>query len=328
MNKQIHVFTKQGDCGKTKLYDGITVDKDHIIVTANGHMDELTSHIGLAKAMLSNVDMVYQLDRIQHQLIQMMGHLAGMQKNENISEQVQRLEQWIVAYENGYPRQHAFVRPGKTKVSAQLDVTRTVCRRAERSLIKVNRSLGLEPTYLQYINRLSDYFYVMARYMTFIQVIEKEVLAIMKGTSRESVIHEEIKVVMTLNKANEIIEQVKEKARTMGIQVVIAVTGKEGHPIAVQVMDGAYIASYDIAVNKAYTSVCLKMTTDHLSTLAKPHGPLYGIQHTNGGRIVIFGGGIPLTFHDEILGGLGVSGGSTEEDTLLAAYGLDIFRQN
>jgi uncharacterized protein GlcG (DUF336 family) len=91
-------------------------------------------------------------------------------------------------------------------------------------------------------------------------------------------------------------------------------------------MDDAYLASYDVAVNKAYTVVALKMSTIALKPLAQPGASLYGIQFTNGGKIVIFGGGDPLTAKDgKILGGLGVSGGSEEQDTALSAYGKRYF---
>ncbi len=110
----------------------------------------------------------------------------------------------------------------------------------------------------------------------------------------------------------------------MGLSVVVAVLDSGANPIAVECMDNAYIASYDIAVNKAYTVVALKMSTKKLSGLAKPDGSLYGIQHTNGGRIVIFGGGDPLIHNGAIVGGLGVSGGSEEQDTMLSAYGASL----
>jgi uncharacterized protein GlcG (DUF336 family) len=93
-------------------------------------------------------------------------------------------------------------------------------------------------------------------------------------------------------------------------------------------MDDAYIASYDVAVNKAFTVVALKMSTKKLSTLAQPGQSLYGIQFTNGGRIVIFGGGEPLYGEDgKIIGGLGVSGGSEAEDTEIARQGREFFEK-
>ena len=91
-------------------------------------------------------------------------------------------------------------------------------------------------------------------------------------------------------------------------------------------MDDAYIASYDVAVNKAFTVVALKMSTLTLKPLAQPGGSLYGIQFTNDGKIVIFGGGDTLTDGGgRIVGGIGVSGGSEDEDSALSAYGKEYF---
>lgn len=131
---------------------------------------------------------------------------------------------------------------------------------------------------------------------------------------------------LSLDSANALIEKVKSKAEEMGVNAVDAVANSEANPISVQCMDNAYIASYDIAFNKAYTSVALKMPTSDLSKLAAPGGSLYGIQFTNNGKIVIFGGGVPLyDSSGNIVGGLGVSGGSAEQDTFLAEYGREVF---
>ena len=100
-----------------------------------------------------------------------------------------------------------------------------------------------------------------------------------------------------------------------------------GHPKLVRSMDGAYIGSLDVAVNKAYTCAAFQMSTAVLGELARPGEPLYGIQHTNGGRIVIFGGGEPLVYNGKIIGALGVSGGTAEQDTSLAAYGASLLKE-
>ncbi len=135
-----------------------------------------------------------------------------------------------------------------------------------------------------------------------------------------------------LKQARKLIAMVEAKAKTMGLNIVAAVSNEAGRPIAIECMDNSYIASYDVALNKAYTVVALKMSTKKLSTLARPDGPLYGIQHTNGGQIVVFGGGDPLIYHGKIVGGLGVSGGSEEQDTVLSAYGAacldEIMKEN
>ena len=132
---------------------------------------------------------------------------------------------------------------------------------------------------------------------------------------------------MTLELALRLTEKVKAKASEMGVNAVVAVSNSAGNPVTVQCMDDSYIASYDVAFNKAYTVVALKMPTTTLKELAQPGGSLYGIQFTNGGKIVIFGGGVPLyNKAGKIIGGLGVSGGSEGQDTELAEFGGEVFK--
>jgi len=132
---------------------------------------------------------------------------------------------------------------------------------------------------------------------------------------------------MTLDLALTLTEKVKAKAKEMGVNAVVAVSNSAGNPVTVQCMDDSYIASYDVALNKAYTVVALKMPTTTLKELAAPGGSLYGIQFTNGGKIVIFGGGVPLyNKAGKIIGGLGVSGGSEGQDTALAEFGGEVFK--
>ena len=132
---------------------------------------------------------------------------------------------------------------------------------------------------------------------------------------------------MTLKLANALIEKVKAEAARVGVNAVVAVSNKAGRPVAVQCMDDAYIASFDIALNKTYTSASLKMSTAELSQLSQPGQPLYGIQFTNAGKIVIFGGGEVLEADGKIVGALGVSGGTAEQDTAIAAYGKQVFKE-
>ncbi|MBR5451844.1 MAG: heme-binding protein [Clostridia bacterium] len=132
---------------------------------------------------------------------------------------------------------------------------------------------------------------------------------------------------ISLSLALALTEKVKQKASEMGVKAVIAVADAGANTISLQSMDGAYIASADIAVNKAFTVVSLKMPTKNLASLAAPGGSLYGIQFTNGGKIVIFGGGVPLYSKDgRIIGGIGISGGSADQDTALGDYAAEIFK--
>ncbi|MBE5868797.1 MAG: heme-binding protein [Lachnospiraceae bacterium] len=132
---------------------------------------------------------------------------------------------------------------------------------------------------------------------------------------------------LNLETAVALIDKVKAQAERMGIKVVVAVADAAGHPVAVHCMDGAYIGSYDVAVNKAFTCAAFKMPTATLGELAAPGGSLYGIQFTNGGKIVVFGGGDPLYMNDVLIGAIGVSGGSAEQDIELSAYGKNMLKE-
>lgn len=132
---------------------------------------------------------------------------------------------------------------------------------------------------------------------------------------------------MTLKLAQRVSARVRAKAEEMGMSVVVAISNKAARTVLVESMDDAYIASYDVAVNKAYTVVSLKMDTIDLKPLAQPGKSLYGIQFTNEGKIVIFGGGSVLKAGGKVIGGIGVSGGTEEQDTFLSDYGAKAFRE-
>ena len=131
---------------------------------------------------------------------------------------------------------------------------------------------------------------------------------------------------MTLALADKLADAVLGEAKRTGVSAVVCVSDAAGNPKVVKSADDAYIASYDVAVNKAFTVVALKMSTIKLKPLAQPGASLYGIQFTNGGKIVIFGGGDELRDPEGVIvGGLGVSGGSEEQDTALSAWGKKYF---
>jgi len=151
--------------------------------------------------------------------------------------------------------------------------------------------------------------------------ISQIVEAVVKNIANEK------EVIMTLNLAKKIAEKVEAKAAEIGVKAVVAVSNSGARPVLVECMDDSYIASYDVAFQKAYTVVALKMSTSTLKKLSQPGESLYGIQFTNNGQIVIFGGGVPLEVNGKIIGGLGVSGGSEEQDTYLAEYGKQAFNE-
>ncbi len=130
---------------------------------------------------------------------------------------------------------------------------------------------------------------------------------------------------ITLEEAKEIVSAAENKARQMGLPMNIAVLDAGRNLVAFHRMDGAWVASIDIAIDKAFTSAGRGLTTRKIGEMAQPGQPLFGINTTHGGRIVIFAGGIPLVRNGEVVGAIGVSGGAVDEDHEVAEAGVAAF---
>jgi uncharacterized protein GlcG (DUF336 family) len=131
--------------------------------------------------------------------------------------------------------------------------------------------------------------------------------------------------VITLEEAQRTISAAEHKAQQMGQPMNIAVMDAGRNLVAFHRMDGAWVASIDIAIDKAFTSAGRGLTTREIGEMAQPGQPLFGIHTTNGGRIVIFAGGIPLMRDGEVVGAIGVSGGTVDEDHEVAEAGVAAF---
>ena len=356
-NDNMSIFTKKGDYGVTSLLDSKQVSKSDDRIQLVGTIDELTSHLGLIKASHPKKDIKNRIEHIQENLKLIMAGTADQYNRDYRlkEEEITQLEEDILYLEGLYPKITAFILPGDNALSAQIDIARTIARRMERTMVQVSKVHSLDSKAKKYANRLSDYLYVVARYTDFLfnggkskeknqvpnsddskgdQVMEKDG----KGKNNQGMTKEEIvsavisrigvdRNKMTLKTAKMLIDKVEEYSRQKGLNAVIAICGPDGNPIAVHVMDDAFLASYNIAMNKAYTSVAVKMSTMDLSKLAAPGETFYGIDKSDDGRISIIGGGVPLKIEGNIIGGLGVSGGTGEEDSDIAEYGLKVLKE-
>ena len=132
---------------------------------------------------------------------------------------------------------------------------------------------------------------------------------------------------LNLDIATKVMKEVENVAKELGTPIVIAIANEWGLPIAVHFMDGALPASYDIAVNKAYTSATVRLSTEVLKELSRDGGELFGIMNTNNGRIVTFPGGFPLEVGGKVIGAVGVSGGTADYDNKLAYIGKEIWNE-
>jgi uncharacterized protein GlcG (DUF336 family) len=127
---------------------------------------------------------------------------------------------------------------------------------------------------------------------------------------------------VSLKAAAKIVEAARKKAEEIDVPMNIAVVDAGNNLTAFARMDGAWLGSIDIAQNKAYTARSFDMSTKDLAPLCQPGQPLFGIHASNQGRLIVFAGGIPLTSGDDVIGAIGVSGGSVEEDHEVAEAGV------
>ncbi len=119
----------------------------------------------------------------------------------------------------------------------------------------------------------------------------------------------------------------RQKALSIKVPMVIAFTDTRGELVYFERMDKSLHVSCDIAINKAYTASGLRIPTHEVAEITKPGQSLCGLELTNGGRMVIFGGGYPLEFDGNVVGAIGVSGGSVQEDMVVARKAVDAFAQ-
>ena len=163
----MNIYTKTGDKGQTSLYDGSRIDKDSIRVDSYGTIDELNSYIGLCMHYVSEYTRNV-LFNIQRDLFYIGAELATKNtdklKKVVIEEDIINLEHIIDKYMGKSKGLDSFIIPGTSLASAHLHIARTICRRAERIIISLNKMENINPLLIKYINRLSDTLYAIARY--------------------------------------------------------------------------------------------------------------------------------------------------------------------
>lgn len=169
------VYTRGGDKGKTSLVGGQRVSKACIRLEAYGTIDELSAHLGLLAAELPEGHEQMMVERIQNCLFNVCTNLATDQSQTPLypsahlpEGEIALLEQEVDTIMHELPEAQGFILPGGTREAAQAHVCRTVCRRAERRIVALSEEADVSPEVQQYINRLSDYLFVLAKKLNFI----------------------------------------------------------------------------------------------------------------------------------------------------------------
>jgi len=162
-NRLTQIATRTGDDGTTGLGDGKRVPKDHLRIAAMGDVDELNSGLGVLLAETLPDDVRELLVTIQHELFNLGGELSIPGYELLKAEAVERLDQALAHYNAQLPRLKEFILPAGTRAAALAHVSRTVARRAERALVALAATAKVNEAPRQYLNRLSDLMFVLAR---------------------------------------------------------------------------------------------------------------------------------------------------------------------
>lgn len=163
------ISTGNGDKGYTKLLNGKTINKGDPRIEACGTVDELSSFIGYTAAITKDKKLKQELIRIQKDLYLLSADLANLKKENCLinEEHIKNLEKVGKEIKSSLPEMRKFTLPGGTESAALLHITRTVCRRAERTVVRVTAEYSINPAVLVYLNRLSTILFLMARKQNF-----------------------------------------------------------------------------------------------------------------------------------------------------------------
>lgn len=346
------ILKGNGDDGKSTLSSQFKISKSDPRFSAIGVLDELSSavYLCLSAGYRGGADNAFS-----EEILSVLGRISDgiafpRDKRFAVTEnEILRVNEVIASLS----RFNAYGTTPENELSARLNMARTIARRAERELVAADLKYGSPAGAVKYLNRLSKYFEAEVRRANAEAAGVKSLNlssgakvgsgnnangSITRGEElisektfaaaeiNENLIEKAVRKIMGgtigLGEAKALTEKIEKEAERRGKKAVIAICNEQGNPISVHVMDGAYLVSFDVAVKKAYTAVALKMPTIKLAELVKPGATFYGL---SGDKIITIGGGVPLERDGKVIGGLGVSGGTGEEDNSLCEYALSVF---
>lgn len=354
------ILKGNGDDGKSTLSSQFKISKSDPRFSAIGVLDELSSavYLCLSAGYRGGADIAFS-----EEILSVLGRVSDgiafpRDKRFAVTEnEISRVNEVIASLS----RFNAYGTTPENELSARLNMARVIARRAERELVAADLKYGSPAGAMKYLNRLSKYFEAEVRRANAeaagvkslnigssangvngidgdanslavsgaelkSEKTEGEEKIFAAAEINENLIEKAVRKIMGgtigLGEAKALTEKIEKEAERRGKKAVIAICNEQGNPVSVHVMDGAYLVSFDVAVKKAYTAVALKMPTIKLAELVKPGATFYGL---SGDKIITIGGGVPLERDGKVIGGLGVSGGTGEEDNSLCEYALSVF---
>ena len=320
------IYTRTGDAGTTALFTGQRVSKTHPRVEAYGTLDELNAALSLCICAAKNPQHRQLLENIQLQLFWFSAELASESEEPTpeqryiSSEEIAALEAAIDTAMGRVPPLRSFILPGRSEAASRLHFARTLARRAERRLVELSTEISVRHVLMRYINRLSDCLYALARaedhdahQNDIIQKVAERYLAAVQPPAIK-----EATMSLSFQELHQLTRAAVTRAEELQVLVVISIVDANGTQMVAWRMPDALLVSSELAPKKAWTAVAMKTATHELTSVVQPGAALYGLESHMQGKVVTFGGGYALWREGLLLGGLGISGGSVEQDMDIA----------
>ena len=276
---------------------------------------------GLEKSIFNHIDeainLIKKLDKfIDNQdfsniLKELSKKFLLIKDKKNVSFETKNIENCILKYSNILSLNDEYKTPEENEEVLIAYLLYIIIKKIQRRFLLLSKSRRIKLELINYINKSRDFLHIVYK---FIQ--EKVMVKYVIELVSEKLSSIDMDSNLSLEKARKIIRAGERKAKEMNIAAVFAVVNPEGNLIIEERMDNAILVSIEVAYKKAYTAAALKLNTEDLTALVQPGAMFYGLQSDP--KYIVFGGGMLLKVNGKIVGAVGVSGGSAQEDMEIA----------
>ena len=275
------------------------------------HIDEAINLIKKLDKFIDNQDFSNILKELSKKFLL-------IKDKKNVSFETKNIENCILKYSNILSLNDEYKTPEENEEVLIAYLLYIIIKKIQRRFLLLSKSRRIKLELINYINKSRDFLHIVYK---FIQ--EKVMVKYVMELVSEKLSSIDMDNNLSLEKARKIIRAGERKAKEMNIAAVFAVVNPEGNLIIEERMDNAILVSVEVAYKKAYTAAALKLNTQDLTALVQPGAMFYGLQSDP--KYIVFGGGMLLKVDGKIVGAVGVSGGSAQEDMEIAKACVDAF---
>ena len=268
------------------------------------HIDEAINLIKKLDKFIDNQDFSNILKELSKKFLL-------IKDKKNVSFETKNIENCILKYSNTLSLNDEYKIPEENEEVLIAYLLYIIIKKIQRRFIMLSKNREIKLELMNYINKSRDFSHIVYKSLQ-----EKIMIKYVVELISEKLSSIDIDNSLSLEKARKIIRAGEKKAKEMNLPAVFAIVNSEGNLIIEERMDNAILVSIDVAYKKAYTAAALKLNTEDLTALVQPGAMFYGLQSDP--KYIVFGGGMLLKVDGKIVGAVGVSGGSAQEDMEIA----------